>query len=686
MAPRNKRRALAVAMAIGCAIAAYRRKKAQDRSLRDAASAAAAQRSPGTPVGLKKQSTTSESARRKGTGIDRVFLQRIAKLLPILVPGPFCKEAFYLALVAGLMIIRTLCDVWQIRNGTSIESSIITRDAKGFRKYIIRFAAAMLPIALVNNMLRYGLNEIALCFRARLSRHLYKEYLKDFTYYKLSNLDNRISDPDQLLTQDIDKFSNCLADLYSNVSKPVLDISIYAYKLAENVGGLWAPGAMLAYLAASGVLLTHLRRPLGQYTVKEQRLEGHFRQVTQRIITNSEEVAFYRGDAREAYWVERSFRNLERHVRRVMQFRFSVGMIDTVVAKYLATIVGYHIVSRPLLDMTNPRLIGMSAPQMQEEYYRSGRMMLQMAQAVGRLVLAGRELTRLAGFTARVDDLTKVLSDLQANKYQRTLIKSNSRRNLRRSDRNGSSSTSGDEWGDNEPVLLPGAGVVREEDGVIRFEKVPIVTPNREVLVDSLSMEVKRGMNTLICGPNGCGKSSLFRILGDLWPVFGGTVSKPQASKIFYVPQKPYLCLGTLRDQVLYPHDSEEMRASGRRDEDILHLLAKVNLEYLEQQREAGLEAEEDWADVLSGGEKQKLAMARLFYHRPQFAILDECTSAVSVDAEGSLYEECKAQGITLLSVSHRKSLWQYHEYVLRFDGEGGAKFLPIAQVPEFGS
>lgn len=84
--------------------------QAQDRSLRDAASAAAAQRSPGTPVGLKKQSTTSESARRKGTGIDRVFLQRIAKLLPILVPGPFCKEAFYLALVRPLGPLPLPCD------------------------------------------------------------------------------------------------------------------------------------------------------------------------------------------------------------------------------------------------------------------------------------------------------------------------------------------------------------------------------------------------------------------------------------------------------------------------------------------------------------------------------------------------------------------------------------------------
>lgn len=182
------------------------------------------------------------------------------------------------------------------------------------------------------------------------------------------------------------------------------------------------------------------------------------------------------------------------------------------------------------------------------------------------------------------------------------------------------------------------------------------------------------------------GKSSLFRILGELWPSWGGKLTKPPRGKLFYIPQRPYMTLGTLRDQIIYPHTYAEMRRRGRTDEDLSGFLELVQLSYL-QVREKGLDAVEDWIDVLSGGEKQRIAMARLFYHGPQFAILDECTSAVSVDVEGSMYQYCKKVGITLFTVSHRKSLWKHHEHYLQFDGRGSYVFAPIDSAKEqFGS
>jgi len=289
--------------------------------------------------------------------------------------------------------------------------------------------------------------------------------------------------------------------------------------------------------------------------------------------------------------------------------------------------------------------------------------LMNLATAVGRLVLAGRELTRLAGFTARVTELIDVLNELNNGIYVRTMVSK-----------------------DLDRKLLPGSGKLVEVDHLIKFDHVPLVTPNGDVLVESLDFVVESGMNVLVCGPNGCGKSSLFRILGELWPLFGGILHKPAKEKLFYVPQRPYMTLGTLRDQVAYPHSKEDLFNRGITDDDLAVYLNHVQLDYLID-REGGWDAVADWMDVLSGGEKQRIAMARLFYHKPQFAILDECTSAVSVDVEGFMYNHCREIGITLFTVSHRKSLWQYHEFVLAFDGRGKYTYNKISeQTEEFGS
>lgn len=328
----------------------------------------------------------------------------------------------------------------------------------------------------------------------------------------------------------------------------------------------------------------------------------------------------------------------------------------------IASVVGFYTISIPFFAKDHPLLGGNE--QRLTYYYTYGRMLLKLAEALGRLVLAGRELSRLAGFTARMTELTTVLKDLNQGNYERAMVNSSSA----------------------DADIAPGKGVLSFQDNIIKFEAVPLVTPNGDVLVQELSFEVRSGCNVLVCGPNGCGKSSLFRILGELWPSWGGKIVKPPRGKLFYIPQRPYMTLGTLRDQIIYPHSFEEMKRRGRTDSDLIRYLELVQLPYLIT-RERGLDAVEDWIDVLSGGEKQRIAMARLFYHGPQFAILDECTSAVSVDVEGSMYQYCKKAGITLFTVSHRKSLWKYHEYFLQFDGRGSYQFGRIEDgVEEFGS
>ncbi|CAH3986668.1 unnamed protein product [Pieris brassicae] len=599
--------------------------------------------------------------------VNAKFFKELKALWKIMVPGLWTKESGFMVLIALSLIARTMCDLWLIQHTTFIEGSIITMNKLEFKKLLTQFFMAMPLISIVNNVLKWSIGEVKLRIRTNLTLHLYEQYLKGFTYYRVTNLDNRISNADQLLTTDIEKFCDTVIDLYSYISKPLLDISIYLYRLTVNLGPS-TPGLMMAYLLASGVFLTYLRRPTARMTVQEQKLEGEYRYVNSRLITNSEEVAFYQGNRREQLTLLSSFYKLTRHLRNFLNFRVAMGFIDNIVAKYIAIVVGFYAVSRPFF-VKNHNLLTVGTDQDRfRHYYTYGRMLVKMAEGIGRLVLSGRELSKLAGLTSRVTQLRSVLEDINTGNYERTMV-----------DRQPG-------LGSSAMALTPGAGKIIYQDKIIRFDKVPLVTPNGDVLIKELTFEVKSGINVLVCGPNGCGKSSMFRMLGELWPIFGGTLIKPPKGKLFYVPQRPYMTLGTFRDQIIYPQTRDEMIRRGRTDEELERYLDIVQLSYLVT-RDGGWDAVEDWMDVLSGGEKQRIAMARLFYHAPQFAILDECTSAVSVDVEGQMYQYCREMGISLFTVSHRKSLWQHHDHYLQMDGRGGYVFGEIDNsTQEFGS
>uniref|UniRef100_A0A8C6TZE8 ATP-binding cassette, sub-family D (ALD), member 3a n=1 Tax=Neogobius melanostomus TaxID=47308 RepID=A0A8C6TZE8_9GOBI len=606
--------------------------------------------------------TTEKDGRKDKAAVDWAFFLRILRLLRIIVPRVFCLETGYLLLIAGMLLTRTYCDVWMIQNGTLIESAIIGRSMKDFKTFLFSFIKFMPVIALVNNFLKLGLNELKLRFRERLTKHLYDQYLQGYTYYKMGNLDNRIANVDQLLTQDVEKFCDSIVDLYSNLSKPLLDIGLYIFKLTSAIG-VQGPAVMMAYLLISGYFVNRLRRPMGKMTVMEQKYEGEYRHVNSRLITNSEEIAFYNGNLREKLTIHSTFKKL-----------VGTGFLDvyhgikSTVTLYIATVVGYLVVSRPFLNLSDPRYLHSTQSELLEDYYQSGRMLLRLSQALGRIVLAGREMTRLSGFTVRIAELMKVLKELNSGRYQRTMVKQSEESTAERLQ------------------LRPGSGRVINQDNIIKFEHTPLVTPNGDILIRDLSFEVRSGTNVLVCGPNGCGKSSLFRVLGELWPLFGGELTKPDRGKLFYVPQRPYMTLGSLRDQVIYPDTQEDQRRKGIADQVLNQYLDNVQLGHI-LDREGHWDTVKDWMDVLSGGEKQRMAMARLFYHKPQFAILDECTSAVSVDVEDFIYSHCRTVGITLFTVSHRRSLWKHHAYYLHMDGRGNYEFRPITDdTVEFGS
>ena len=520
-------------------------------------------------------------------------------------------------------------------------------------------------------------SKVAIAFRTRLTRYIHDLYLNNnLNYYKLLNLDGGIGQgADQFITNDLTLFTASAASLYSSIGKPLVDLFVFNYQLFRSLGPLALTGLLANYFITA-TALRRLSPPFGKLKAVEGRKEGDFRALHSRLIANAEEVAFYGGADMEKVFLDKGYKDLKIWMEGIYRLKIRYNMLEDFVLKYSWSAFGYLITSLPVFlpewggfdrrselpasEASEAASSNRSHGRMQQ-FITNKRLMLSLADAGSRMMYSIKDLSELAGYTSRVYTLISTLHRVHAGQYEPP---------------RGTSP---------EPYSLGDilGTLHRGYDGV-RFENVPLVAPAifplpGDLLIPSLSFTITPGAHVLISGPNGAGKSSIARVLGGLWPVYRGLVSRPRNAGIdgiMFLPQRPYLASGTLRDQVIYPHSEIDMRDSGRRDSELFQILEDVRLGYLPE-REGGWNVRKEWKDVLSGGEKQRMAFARLLYHEPRYAVIDEGTSAVSSDVEGLLYERCKERGITLLTISTRVSLKKYHEWNLDLgQGEEGDEWV----------
>ncbi|KAG8903497.1 hypothetical protein FRB99_003211 [Tulasnella sp. 403] len=584
--------------------------------------------------------------------VDKSFLKQLSAILRIVFPSWKSKQVAIVALHSAFLILRTLLSVAVARLDGKIVRALVSADAKGFMRGLGLWFALAVPSTYTNSMLRHLQSKLALRLRTQLSRYTHDLYLSsapELRYYRVGS-EAGLDSVDQYITTDIAAFCESLSALYGNMMKPMLDMFIFTAQLSRSLGFFGTVLLFGNYFATASILRS-VTPAFGKLAAVEARLEGEYRAGVARVGREAEEVAFYNGGLRERDILWRAYLKLIKHVNSIYKIRIAYEWTEDYVIKYMWSAAGYLLISIPVMMnrkqhvgvQTRPEtvvegVVDNAVARRTEDYIANRRLLLSLADAGGRVMYAYKDLLELAGLTTRIYTMLSSLHNLPPL----PAFKENER---------------------GERIVMEGVGI-----------KPP---KSNEELVRQLDLKIEKGEHVMITGPNGVGKTAIARVLAGLWAGDGGeAIERPErgVKGVFVVPQRAYMVVGTLRDQIIYPHSYTQFEASGKTDADLIRILNVVHLAYLPG-REGGWETRKEWKDVLSGGEKQRMGMARLFYHQPKFAILDECTSAVSTDVEGLMYQYAKDIGITLITISHRPSLTKYHKRLLTLTGEGGGRW-----------
>lgn len=461
--------------------------------------------------------------------------------------------------------------------------------------------------------------KLAISWRTWMTDHFVTRYLnKDGAHYRIGNL-KHIDNPDERIHQDIDAVVNqtlSLALTFIDSIVTLISFGAVLWAISQNLTYI-----VIGYSLIGSVIILLFGRRLVSLNFMQLKLEADFRYGLIHVRNHTEAIRFYRGEEHEQRAVKGRFGQVVTNYHKLINWTANVGFFQTAF-DYFVTIIPYLIIA-PLFFAGEAKLGTFQQASM------------AFGQILGALAVVVSSFQSLAQYAANVDRLGGFDEALKEkpNAQGKPTIKT---------------------------VVEPR----------IAMQDMTLQTPDyARTLIERLNLEIKEGTGVIVMGRSGVGKSSLLRGLAGLWDSGNGTIIHPELGEMMFLPQTPYMLLGTLREQFTYPNAKAT-------DEEIHQMAVLVGLPEDFISLRGGLDAE---AKGLSLGEQQRVAFARLLLARPRYAILDEATSALDIPLEQRLYSLLRNSGVTFISVGHRPSVIKYHDAVLELTGEGGWRIVPTA-------
>jgi len=526
---------------------------------------------------------------------------------------------------SGLLVLETF-PIGEIISALAAQDYPRLAQAVGF---FIAIALLSIPIFALKSFVR---DRLGLYWRRWLTHSFLAQYFHPQAFYPLHN-DPAIDNPDQRISEDIRAVTQ--ESLYFLIA--MFDAVL---QFAAFVGILWSisptlMGVLLGYAGLSTWLTVSVFGPtLTTINFEQLKQEANFRFGLVRVRNHAEAIAFYRGQTRESMQSQQRFRHVFQNFNRLIRWQFRLNLFQNGY-QYLTLLLPILVLAPRIL--ANDLELG-AVTQSQIAFERIGF-------TLGLVIHQFSQLSALAAGVDRLDTLQRVAQSAVSPEESR-----------------------GSDRPSPETITF-------FEDSHLALQNLTLHTPNYlSTLVRQLSITVPVGSSLLITGASGVGKSSLLRAIAGLWKTGSGHITCPPYKTMLFLPQRPYVTLGSLREQLLYPNLTQDVA-----DEQLLSVLQQVNLPHLAKQF-SGLEAIEDWEQVLSEGEQQRLAFARLLLTQPRYALLDEATSALDISNEALLYQQLQQSGMTYISVGHRVSLLPYHDFVLELMPDQTWKLTPTEQ------